>query len=130
MRQVYRLAAYFREWNVEGENGFLRRLTLEQFWAWMEFNRLNPFLEERDDLRLAQIASLVHNANVIEKSDLKSPGDFMLPSIDEMIQKERERKEANDAQENIDPATAQAIWKENLKHLMRGKKPVETTVKG
>lgn len=103
----------------------------------MEFNRLNPFLEEREDLRSAQIASAVYNVNIVEKNALTKPSDFMLPSIDEMIRKdierEQERKEkelikASEQDEN-DANDAQLAWKEDLKLLLRGRKPLETTIK-
>jgi hypothetical protein len=135
LRHVYRLAAYFKEWDVEGPNGFIHKLTMEQFWGWMEFNRLNPFLEERDDLRSAQIASITYNANVVNREDLKSPSDFMLPSIDEMIQKDIERKEEKEreleAVEDDASGTnvAQLEWKAQLTRMIGNRKPVETTIK-
>lgn len=114
---------------MEGPNGFISKLTLEQFWAWMEFNRLSPFLEERDDLRSAQIASAVYNVNITEKSALTKPGDFMLPTIHEMIERDRERKESESNEQLMSPEDARLAWKHKVKHLLRDKKPAETTIK-
>lgn len=104
-------------------------MSLDQFWAWMEFNRLSPFLEEREDLRAAQIASAVYNVNIIDKNALTKPSDFMLPPIDEMIKRELDRKEQEQHEAEMTPEDAQLAWKEQLKHMTRGLKPVETTVK-
>lgn len=105
----------------------------------MEFNRLNPFLEEREDLRSAQIASAVYNVNIIEKNALTKPSDFMLPSIDEMIRKDIEREQeenerkvaaSNEADNTKVDNDAQLAWKEHLKNLLRGRKPItESTIK-
>jgi len=96
----------------------------------MEFNRLSPFLEEREDLRAGQIASAIYNVNIVEKSALTKPSDFMLPTIDEMIQKEVEQKEQEKAAETLDPDDAQLAWNGYLKRLLHGRKPVENTVQG
>lgn len=48
-----------------------------QFVEWAVYGRLDPFGEERADLRAALITAKIHNVNVTKKSDLASPADFM-----------------------------------------------------
>lgn len=48
-----------------------------QFVEWAAYSRLEPFGEERADLRAALITAKIHNVNVTKKSDLASPLDFM-----------------------------------------------------
>ena len=84
---MYELAIYFKEWNVEQEGGLKYRMTVDQFWTWMEWNRLTDFLE-RGDRNTAKILSKLHNVNVSEVAHMREPGDFMPKSVDEIIQEE------------------------------------------
>jgi len=55
----------------------LEELSWEEFDGWMTYYVISPWGEERADLRCGIITSKIHNVNVIEKSDLLSPIDFM-----------------------------------------------------
>ncbi len=54
----------------------LSRITFAQFGEWMVYSNLEPFGEERADLRAGIIASTVANASGSTKKTFK-PSDFM-----------------------------------------------------
>lgn len=96
-----------------------------QFWAWMEFNRLSTFLPEKDDWRNAQLLSKLHNVNTTEASHLTSPKDFMPRSIDEIIEDEIAKEEVESNRE-----TAIHNFNSHVSHLKLIGKPVkDQTVK-
>lgn len=53
-------------------------ITVKEFFGWMSFYRLNPWGEERQDARIAQLASVC--ANGLLKGKFK-PKDFMFDFI-------------------------------------------------
>lgn len=63
-RRIYRLAAYFREWDVEGPNGWLSRISWDQLWRWIRYTDLEPVGDERADLRIGALASVIYNMNL------------------------------------------------------------------
>jgi len=54
----------------------LKSMSAEQFYGWMEYAALEPFGEERADLRIAILDSLVANA-LGGKGKRFTPRDFM-----------------------------------------------------
>jgi hypothetical protein len=125
------LAAFFKIPNVEGPDGWLSKISYDQLWTWIEFNRLCPFLEERGDYQTAQIASAVYNVNIVDKDKLTKPSDFMLKSMEEIIRDEIEEQERLGNLDTKDQKQANlAAWNSYIKRLTNGRKPVETTFKG
>jgi hypothetical protein len=45
-------------------NGFLDRISWSQLSKWIEFRRLHPIGEERDDLRIGALGSIIWNCNI------------------------------------------------------------------
>lgn len=71
--EIMRLAAYFRIWNVDE---WLRSITWDQLETWLEFMRREPHGEERDDLRIGALATVVLNTADI---DHKAIGGMIKP---------------------------------------------------
>jgi len=55
----------------------LSEISSTQFAEWMAYSRLEPWGEERDDLRMGIIASTIANANRGKNSKPFKPQDFM-----------------------------------------------------
>jgi hypothetical protein len=55
----------------------LAEMPWEAFQEWREYDRLEPFGEERGDLRAGIIASTIANANRGKKTKPFKPADFM-----------------------------------------------------
>jgi len=55
----------------------LGEISSGQFAEWLAFARLEPFGEERDDLRMGIIASTIANVNREKGKKPYSPRDFM-----------------------------------------------------
>lgn len=55
----------------------LAEISSRQFAEWMAYSRLEPWGEDRDDLRMGIIASTIANANRGKGSKPLSPADFM-----------------------------------------------------
>lgn len=55
----------------------LRGMTAKQFFEWIAFDELEPFGEERDDIRTASIVQMIHNVNV-KAGHQKKLSDFIL----------------------------------------------------
>lgn len=73
---AYRLAKELGVWDV---NGMLRSMTMEQLEEWATYSILEPFGEERADLRAGVIASTIANVNRTKASDkVFGPQDFLL----------------------------------------------------
>lgn len=76
-RFAYRLARELGLWDVEG---MLSAMTWRQFVGWMRYYSVEPFGEERADLRSAIVASVIANTHRDPKKRPEpfSPRDFML----------------------------------------------------
>lgn len=59
----------------------LSEITSKQFAEWMAYSRLEPWGEERDDLRMGIVASTVANVNRGKNQKAFKPTDFM-PSFE------------------------------------------------
>ena len=59
----------------------LAEISSVQFAEWMAYSRLEPWGEERDDLRMAIIASTIANVNRGKNTKAFKPQDFM-PSFE------------------------------------------------
>jgi hypothetical protein len=59
----------------------LSEISSVQFAEWMAYSRLEPWGEERDDLRMAIIASTIANVNRGKNTQAFKPQDFM-PSFE------------------------------------------------
>jgi flagellar basal body rod protein FlgC len=60
----------------------LGEISSRDFAEWMAYARLEPFGEERDDLRMGIIASTIANVNRDKGKKPYSPRDFM-PSFEQ-----------------------------------------------
>ena len=60
LRFLFRLAKELGEWNVPAMANAMPGLTLR---AWQAYAEVEPFGEERADLRIAQLAALIANAH-------------------------------------------------------------------
>lgn len=117
---MYEFAAYFREWNVEQEGGLIHRMTYDQFWSWMEWQRLTGFLNE-GDRHAAQVLSKLHNVNVTKESQLLKASDFMPKSVDEITQEELAKEESEpDIQSDL------LSFNQHVANLKALGKPVQT----
>lgn len=115
---------------MEGPNGFMSRLTMRQFWAWMEFDRLNPFMQERDDWRIGQVASAVYNVNIIDKEKMTTAGDFTYPSMDDILKQEIEvEAQTSELSEEERKARIEA-WNQRVANLTAGRRSVQTEIRG
>lgn len=118
----YRLAANLGIWDVEGENGLVNYPgSLDQLKTWLAYYQLEPFGEERDDLRAGIISAAVTNgilsiaAGMAGKSNYTSvsPLDFM--PLNKMGKEESKSKELT-----IEEKRAQwKAGKERLKARLR-----------
>lgn len=99
----------------------------DQFWAWMEFNRLSTFLPEREDWRNSRLLSKLHNVNSTKESHLTTLNDFMPPSIDEIIEKEMQVELEAESETNQDAAVHS--FNAYVKRLKASARPVNTTIK-
>lgn len=110
----------------------MSRLTMRQFWAWMEFDKLNPFMQERDDWRAGQVASAVYNVNIIDKDKMTTASDFTYPSMDEIVKREieKEQAETSELSEEEKRKVAVEAWNQHVARLTAGRRPLETTFKG
>ena len=55
----------------------LSEITSMQFAEWLAYSTLEPWGEERDDLRMGIVASTIANANRGKNTKAYSPQDFM-----------------------------------------------------
>ncbi len=55
----------------------LSEISSRDFAGWMAYSRLEPWGEERDDLRMGIIASTIANANRPKNKKAYRPQDFM-----------------------------------------------------
>jgi len=55
----------------------LAEISSRDFAGWMAYSRLEPWGEERDDLRMGIIASTIANANRPKNRKAYTPADFM-----------------------------------------------------
>lgn len=95
----------------------------DQFWEWMEFNRLSTFLPVKEDWRNAQLLSKLHNVNTTKESHLTTPNDFMPRTIDQIIEDEiaKEQREAA-----VDTKSEVLSFNQHVTHLKSIGKPVKT----
>ena len=56
----------------------LSNMSWAQLVEWQEYYLLEPFGEERDDLRMGMLASLYVNAHKSKGTKLASPADFLM----------------------------------------------------
>ena len=54
-----------------------RRINSDEFGWWMAYDRIEPFGEERADLRIAQLCALIANINRSKKCKIYKVKDFM-----------------------------------------------------
>lgn len=82
MLAAYDLAKELRIWDVEGTNGMLAQMPWSQFRTWLAYRRINPFGEQRGDLRSGIIASTIANCHRDPKRKPTPfrPSDFMYQS--------------------------------------------------
>ena len=66
----------------------LAEITSTQFAEWMAYSRLEPWGEERDDLRMGIVASTVANVNRAKDRKPYKPQDFM-PSFEPVSEEEQ-----------------------------------------
>jgi hypothetical protein len=66
----------------------LAEMTSPQFAEWMAYSRLEPWGEERDDLRMGIVASTVANVNRSKDRKPYKPTDFM-PSFEPVSEEEQ-----------------------------------------
>lgn len=66
----------------------LAEITSVQFAEWMAYSRLEPWGEERDDLRMGIVASVIANSNRAKERKPFKPTDFM-PSFEPVSDEER-----------------------------------------
>lgn len=98
----------------------------DQFWEWMEFNRLSTFTSAREDWRSAQLLSKLHNVNTTKESHLTSPNDFMPRSIDKIIEDEIAEEEREN---QVEPAEASIhSFNSFVKRLKASGKPSQHAV--
>lgn len=69
----------------------LAELTSAQFAEWMAYSRLEPWGEERDDLRMGIIASTIANANRSKGQKPFTPQQFM-PDFERVSEDEQMRR--------------------------------------
>ena len=82
----------------------LSEITSAQFAEWMAYSRLEPWGEDRDDLRMGIVASVIANSNRGKGKKPYKPQDFM-PDF-----------------EPEDEAAAIARIRENLRKTLGGKR--------
>jgi len=70
---AFRIAKELSIWDVDG---MLEWMPLRLFLEWCAYFRVEPFGEERDDLRSGVIASVIVNA--LSKNGKATPSDFVL----------------------------------------------------
>ncbi len=129
---MYEFAWHFREWNVKQDGGLIYRMEYDQFWEWMEFNRLSGSLQ-KEDYRSAQLLSKIHNVNTTKQEHLTTPKDFMLKTLDETIEEEIVKKKEEEEKENVDIDTHDASvhsFKSYVDNLKATHKPHKETIKG
>ncbi len=66
----------------------LAEMTSQQFAEWMAYSRLEPWGEERGDLRMGIVASTIANVNRPKGKKPFKPQDFM-PSFEPVSEEEQ-----------------------------------------
>ena len=66
----------------------LSEISSRQFAEWMAYAQLEPFGEERDDLRMGIVASTIANVNRGKDKKPYKPSDFM-PSFEPVSEEEQ-----------------------------------------
>ena len=66
----------------------LAEMTSLQFAEWIAFSRLEPWGEERDDLRMGLVASTIANVNRSKGQKAFTPQQFM-PSFEPISEEEQ-----------------------------------------
>jgi len=69
----------------------LAEITSVQFAEWMAYSRLEPWGEERDDLRMGIVASVIANSNRGKNQKPFKPTDF-IPSFEPVSDEEQVRR--------------------------------------
>lgn len=116
---------------------------MRQFWTWVEFDHLYPFMQERDDWRMGIIASTDHNCNITDIKDARTATDYAYPTMEEIIQKEMDQRQEQEREmcESGETDTGElsekqqreadiAAWNQRVANLIAGRKPVQTTFNG
>lgn len=52
-------------------------MTMQQLVEWVAYSELEPWGDEREDLRAGIVAATIHNCHVTRKQDAKGPDAFM-----------------------------------------------------
>lgn len=71
----------------------LERMSAEELTEWQAYARIEPFGEDRADLRAGMVASMVGNVNLKKGAKPFKPADFM-PFIDKPDQGWQDQKQA------------------------------------
>lgn len=71
---IYRLAAYFRIWDVDR---WLSEITWDQLSEWLIYTGQEPVGEERDDLRIGALASVMWNCNIDTREGTVVPQSYV-----------------------------------------------------
>lgn len=69
----------------------LSEITSRQFAEWMAYSQLEPWGEERDDLRMGIVASTIANSNRGKGQKPYKPQDFM-PSFEQETEEEAQAR--------------------------------------
>ena len=75
MRFAYRLAKELGYWDV---HAMLQDMTWGQLVGWHEYSLIEPFGEERRDLRMGTLAAILVNVNKKRTAKAAVPSDFIL----------------------------------------------------
>ncbi len=94
----------------------LQGMTWSQLIGWHEFSIIEPFGEEREDLRMGTIAAILVNTNKKRSAKVALPSDFILDFAE--MKKNRINNKAK-----REPITKPAAWqrvKDMAKAVMGG----------
>lgn len=109
------------------------QISYSQFYTWLEYNKLDPFMQERDDARFGSIVNMLHNVNTIDRSKLVEVfPEWMTKPVEQRIQEQRqwEAEQTQNANGNGDSDMLQSNWDEMKKRLIASGTPIQTVFKG
>lgn len=91
---------------MEGPDGLLSQMSWEQFRGWLAYSQIEPFGEERGDLRAGIVASVIANVNRDPKKGKAFQAKDFMPRFGE--------DESSSVRSSRRPVTDADEWKRNM----------------
>jgi len=83
---------------------------------------------------MGTVASAIYNTNIVDKDKMTTAGDFVYPTMEEIIERDVERKNEQQAWNGLSEREQKdsdvRAWEQHIARMTAGRKPLQTTIKG